>query len=59
MSNRNRYLDEEDAQKIERRINALLEETFWELEKEMENLGPWNPKRFKILSDQIYKAIYI
>jgi hypothetical protein len=59
MSNTNRDLEPEDAQKIERRMDAILEKTFWELEKAAENLGHWNPKRFEILSDQIKKAIYI
>ena len=59
MSNTNRDLEPEDAQRIEKRIDALLEKTFWELEEAAVDLGHWNPKRFEILSDQIYKAIWM
>jgi hypothetical protein len=59
MSNSNRDLEPEDAQRIEKRMDAMLEKAFWELEKASEELGHWTPKRFEILSDQIKKAIYI
>jgi hypothetical protein len=59
MSNTNRDLEPEDAQKIEKGMDAILEKTFWELEKATEELGHWTPKRFEILSEQIKKAIYI
>jgi hypothetical protein len=59
MSNTNRDLEPEDAQKIENRIDTILGKTFWELEKAMEELGHWTPKRFEILSDQIMEALYI
>ena len=57
--NTNRDLEPEDAAKIEKKIDSILENTFWELEKAAEDLGNWTPKRFLTLSEQIKKAIYI
>ena len=59
MSNTSRDLEPEDAQRIEKRIDAILEKTLWEIEYGMEDLGHWSPKRFETLSGQIKKAIYI
>ena len=56
--NTNRDLEPEDAAKIEKKIDSILENTFWELEK-AEDFGNWTPKRFLTLSEQIKKAIYI